>query len=180
MLDLMIPEKEFWDEANSVFVNSKPQRLQLEHSLVSLAKWESTWCVPFLAKDAKTNEQTLDYIRCMTVTQNVKPEVYENLPPEIIVQIKNYIDSPMTATWFNERPGGAKSKEVTTAEIIYYWMIVHNIPMECQKWHLNRLLTLIRVCGIKSSKPKKMGKKEMLANREALNRSRLTQLNTKG
>lgn len=182
MLDLVIPKKEFWDDENQEFVYTEPAILQVEHSLVSLAKWESKWCKPFLGKEDKTNEETIDYIRCMTVTQRVKPEVYERLSPEMFDIVKGYIDAPMTATWFAERKQPRGPKEVITAEIIYYWMIAQNIPMECQKWHLNRLLTLIRVCSIKSD-PKgsqKMSRKEMLAQRRALNAQRRAQHSTKG
>lgn len=189
MLELYIPGKELWDEEKQEFLNEKGQILQLEHSLVSLSKWESKWHTPFLGKNGvkeeKNDEQIIDYIKCMTITQNVKSETYLNLTDYLLIQVKEYIDSPMTATWFNERtPTGAagSKKETVTAEVIYYWMIAQNIPMECQKWHLNRLLTLIRVCSIKNSPPnkQKMSKKEMLANRRTLNESRRAQLNSKG
>lgn len=180
MLDLFVPEKEFWNDEKQEFSYTKPLTLQLEHSLVSLSKWESKWCKPFLGKDDKTNEQTIDYIRCMTITQHVKPDVYNNLPPEAFVAVKDYINAPMTATWFSERAGAKQNKEVITAEIIYHWMIAQNIPMECQKWHLNRLLTLIRVCAIKNSPPQKMDKKSMRRQNRALNEARKAQLNTKG
>jgi len=180
MLDIFIPEQEFWNEEKQEFFKIKAQTLQLEHSLVSLSKWESKWCKPFLGKEDKSNAEIIDYIRCMTITQNVKPDVYSNMPSEIFETIKNYIDAPMTATWFKEDPMAKKSTEVITAEIIYYWMIVQNIPMECQKWHLNRLLTLIRVCGIKNTPPKKMNRKQMLDNRKNLNARRRAQMNTKG
>jgi hypothetical protein len=188
MLEIFVPGQEFWDEEKQEFISTKGTTLQFEHSLVSLSKWESKWCIPFLGKNGvkeeKTDEQVIDYIRCMTVTQNVKPDTYSFLTSDLLIQVKEYIDAPMTATWFNERTPASvasKPKETVTAEVIYYWMIAQNIPMECQKWHLNRLLTLIRVCGIKNNPPKgKMSKKEMLANRKALNESRRTQLNSKG
>lgn len=180
MLDIFVPQKEFFDESKQEFVYTNSQALQLEHSLVSLSKWESKWCKPFLGKEDKTTEQVIDYIRCMTITQNVKADVYNNLSSDSFDAIKKYIDAPMTATWFNEKTGAKKNTEIVTAELIYYWMIVQNIPMECQKWHLNRLLTLVRVCGIKNSSPKKMSRKTLLDNRKALNESRRTRLNTKG
>lgn len=179
MLDIIVPGIEFWDEKKEEFIKEKTQILQLEHSLVSLAKWESKWCKPFLDKDDKTTEQVLDYIRCMTITQNVKSDVYDRLTSKIFDTIKIYIDAPMTATRFRKEQS-KKNNEIITAEIIYYWMIAQNIPTEYQKWHLNRLLTLIRVCGIKNSPPKKMGRKAMLAERKALNEQRRAQLNTKG
>jgi hypothetical protein len=180
VLDILLPEREYFNEEQQEFIKVKSEVIQLEHSLVSLSKWESKWCKPFLGKEEKTNEETLDYIRCMTVTKNIDSSVYAGLPETIFEQIANYINAPMTATWFNEHQGSKKRSEVITAEIIYYWMISQNIPMECQKWHLNRLLTLIRVCSLKNQPPKKMGRKEMLSNRRALNEARRSQLNTRG
>lgn len=181
MLELMIPGKELWDDDKQEFIYTKSHNIQFEHSLVSLSKWESKWCKPFLSKDEKSREETLDYIRCMTITQNVKSEVYDYLSSDLLDRITDYIDAPMTATWFSERSKGKSSKpEVITAEIIYYWMIVHNIPVDFQKWHLNRLLTLIRVCSIKNNPPSKVDKKELLNDRKALNESRRQEFNTKG
>lgn len=181
MLQLEIPEREIYDEASQEFTTvSKKEFLQLEHSLVSLSKWESIWCKPFLSKIPKTYEETLDYIKCMTVTQNVRPEVYIDLPSHIFYKIEKYIEAPMTATWFTDNKNVPPSREIITAELIYYWMIALNVPMECQKWHLNRLLTLIRVCNIKNQPPKKQGKREMLSNRTAINQARRAQHHTRG
>ena len=148
MLKITIPGQEFWDEEKEVFVNTKGATLQLEHSLVSLSKWESKWHKPFLGNGDKTVEETVDYIRCMTLTQNVNPSVYDFITNEIIGRVSDYIDDSMTATWFSKEDKSSPNREVITAEIIYYWMIALNIPFECQKWHLNRLLTLIRVCTV--------------------------------
>ena len=192
MLVITIPGEEFWDEERQEFINTKDTTLQLEHSLVSLSKWESKWCIPFLGKDQKadlekTDEQVLNYIECMTITQNVNPDVYKYIKPDTLHQVKEYIQAPMTATWFNEKSpqaGGAPpaKKETITAEIIYYWMIAQQIPMECQKWHLNRLLTLIRVCSIKNAPPKqpKTSKKDIYSQRNALNAARRAQANSRG
>ena len=180
MLQITIPAGEQWDEINQVFINTKEQTLQLEHSLVSLSKWESKWCKAFLTKNEKTDEETIDYIKCMTTTQNVDPNVYNCLTKENIEQIKKYIEAPMTATYFSEEHSGKLSREQVTSELIYYWMIALNIPMECQKWHLNRLLTLIRVCNIKNQPPKKMSKRAIMSRNAALNAARRKQLNTRG
>lgn len=180
MLEIVIPEQELYNEETKEFIYTKSKTLQLEHSLVSISKWESQWLKPFLGKDEKTNEETIDYIRCMTITQNVDPDIYKNLPFKIIDTIKEYIEAPMTATWFNELKDGPKKNEIVTSEVLYYYMFVQNIPMECQKWHLNRLITLIRVCGLKNSPPKKRNRKAMLNERKALNESRKARLNTKG
>ena len=180
MLQITIPAVELWDERKQEFVTTKEQTLQLEHSLVSLSKWESKWCKAFLTKQEKTFEETLDYIKCMTITQNVDPEVYNYLTNKNIEEINNYIDAPMTATYFSDDKTVKSSREQITAELIYYWMIALNIPFECQKWHLNRLLTLIKVCNIKNQPPKKRSRKEIMSRNAALNAARRKQLNTKG
>lgn len=168
-----------FNEKTGEFFNTKEQTLQLEHSLVSLSKWESKWNKAFLSKEQKTTEQILDYIRCMTITQNVNPDVYNALTNENIETINNYINSPMTATVFHDK-NSKKSNETVTSELIYYWMIALNVPMECQRWHLNRLLTLIRVCNIKNTPPKKMNKRELMSRNAALNAARRSKLNTRG
>ena len=180
MLQITIPAVELWDERKQEFVITKEQTLQLEHSLVSISKWESKWCKPFLTKQEKTFEETLDYIKCMTLTQNVDPEVYNYLTNENIKEINEYIGAPMTATYFSDEKTNKTSREQVTAELIYYWMIALNIPFECQKWHLNRLLTLIKVCNIKNQPPKKRSKKEIMSRNAALNAARRKRLNTKG
>ena len=153
MLRITIPAAELWDESRQEFVSTKEQTLQLEHSLVSLSKWESKWCKPFLSKNDKTAEETLDYVKCMTITPNVDSNVY------------NFLKG---------------SREIVTAELIYYWMIALNIPFECQKWHLNRLLSLVRVCNIKNAPPKKYSRRELASRNAALNAARRKQLNTTG
>lgn len=181
MLLIHIPATENWDERKNEFVYSKETNLQLEHSLVSLSKWESKWHKPFLhPTEKKTNAEILDYIRCMTLTQNVKPETYLSLTNENIKQIQDYIDDPMTATTFGAAQSAPPNREIITAELIYYWMISYNIPVEFEKWHLNKLLTLIKVCGIKNQKPKKMSKKALMSRNAALNAARRQQLGTKG
>lgn len=180
MLEIVIPPREIWDDVHQQFFDFKGQKLCLEHSLVSLSKWESKWQKPFLSTTNKTSEEAIDYIRCMTITQNVDPMVYLFLTKENIQQINDYIDKPMTATTFNE-PNKRPSREIVTAEIIYYWMVAHRIPFECQKWHLNRLLTLIKVCNIKNdTNPKKMSKRDILSRNASLNAARRAKLNSKG
>lgn len=179
MLQITIPSTRVWNEKTEEFMFVKGQTLRLEHSLVSLSKWESKWCKPFLSKDEKTVEETLDYIKCMTLDQNVDSNVYFCLTEENIKQINDYISAPMTATTFSNNKKGA-SREQITSELVYYWMIALNIPFECQKWHLNRLLTLIRVCEIKSQPPKKMSRSELVSRNAALNEERKRKLNTTG
>lgn len=180
MLPITIPAREFWDANIEEFVTIKEQTLQLEHSLVSVSKWESKWGISFFSKKEKTNEQVIDYIRCMTITQNVKPETYNALTTENINEIEAYINAPMTATHFSKEQQAAHNRETITSELIYYWMIALNIPFECQKWHINRLLTLIRVCNIKNTPPKKMSKSALMSRNAALNAARRKQFNSKG
>ena len=180
MLSIYIPPVNGWNEKTEEFVSFPGKKLQLEHSLVSIAKWEAIWNKPFLpaVKTPKTYEETLSYIKCMTITQNVDPLVYNFLTEKNISEINDYIEAPMTATTFQEN--GKTGREQITAEIIYYWMIAFNIPFECQKWHLNRLLTLIKVCSIKNQPPKKMTNRQILGNNAKLNAARRKALHTKG
>ena len=181
MLQIKVPlEQEKWDEAKQEFIAPKTQTLLLEHSLVSISKWESKWNRAFLSKKGMTAEETLDYIKFMTLSKNVDPEVYDHLTDENISEIQKYIEAPMTATVISEEKSGKGNREVVTAELIYYWMIALQIPFECQKWHLNRLLTLIKVCNIKNSPPKKRSKRDIMSRNIALNAARRKQLNTRG
>ena len=181
MLQITVPiSPEGWDEEKQEFVEPKTQVLQLEHSLISLSKWESKWCKPFLSNKEKTYEETLDYIKCMTLTQNVDPEVYNRLTPENIAQINKYIESPMTATTISDEQPGRRNRELVTSELVYYWMVALNIPFECQKWHLNRLITLIRVCNVKNQPPKKMSKSDIMRRNAALNAARRSKSNPSG
>lgn len=180
MLYITIPAREYYDEVNNMFITNKEQKLQLEHSLVSVSKWESKWHKSFMSNDNRTYEETIDYIRCMTITQNVDPEIYKFVTDDIVEEVNKYIANPMTATWFSEDKTGRRSSETITSELIYYWMISLNIPKECEKWHLNRLLTLVRICNIKNQPPKRMSKRETSSRYAALNKARRQQLNTRG
>ena len=179
MLKITIPSREMFNEKTQEFFHVHEYTIQLEHSLVSVSKWESKWNKPFLAKEKKTIDETIDYIRCMTITQNIDPSVYNGLTPELIEKVTKYIDAPMTATTFVNNKGKANN-EVVTSELIYYWMVALNIPKECEKWHLNRLMTLIRICNIKNQPAKKMSKREIMQRNSALNAARRAKLNSKG
>lgn len=181
MLEIDLPIQDvFIEEASGGIFHTIPDsKLKLEHSLVSISKWESRWEKPFLSKEKKTTEELVHYIKCMTI-HKVDPMLYDVLTDEHLNMIGEYIDAKMTATWFSENKKNKPNNDIITSEIIYYYMVALNIPFECQKWHLNRLLTLIRVCSEKQQQPKKMTKGEILARNRALNEQRKKELNTKG
>ena len=179
---ITIPARHGFDSEKQEFIDIKETTLKLEHSLISLKKWEQKWKIPFLDKKTKkTVEMWIDYIRCMAINQ-VEDEVFEYMPMPIIKEIIAYIEDPMTATWFsdNSKIGASKSKdEIVTAEVIYCWMIQLQIPIELEKWHLNQLLTLIRVINIKNN-PKKMDSRTAAAQRKSLNAARRAKHHSRG
>lgn len=179
MLKITVPATELFDGVGN-FINTKEQTLQLEHSLVSLSKWEAKWHKPYLSRKPMTFEETIDYIRCMTLTQNVDPNVYKAITPANIKTVTEYIDASMTATTFSNTKKKGGGRKIVTSEVIYYWMISYGIPFECQKWHLNRLLTLINVCNAEGSPPRKLSRAEVAAQYKALNAARRKQWNTRG
>ena len=181
MLQITVPiSPEGWDEERQEFVDPQVTTLQLQHPLASISKWESKWHKAFLSKKDKTEEEIFDYIKCMTLTQNVDPSVYDHLTVDNVNQIKAYIEDPMTATVINTNSSDKSNKETVTSELIYYWMIALNIPSEYQKWHINRLLKLIEVCNVKNSPPKKRSKSDIMRSNAALNAARRKQLGTRG
>lgn len=180
MLKIEIPEQEYYDEVKGEFFTVKAHTLSLEHSLVSISKWESKWKKPYIDDKEKTDAEFRDYIRCMNMTQNVDPRVFDCLTYDKLNEIAQYINDPMSATWFSTKEKNKKNGEVVTSELIYYWMTALNIPMECQKWHLNRLLTLIRIAGEKNQPPKKMSKNDILKQNKALNAKRRARAKSRG
>lgn len=177
MLQITIPPviREDYDEESNMFIYTELEgefTLTLEHSLLSLSKWESKWRKPFLTKNDKTPEELLDYVKCMTLTPNVDPDIYLRLTDSNYKEIEKYIGNPMTATTFSDNQNGKHNREIITSEIIYYWMVALNIPFECQEWHLNRLITLVRVCNIKNTPPKKRGSKDTASKYARMNAAR--------
>lgn len=187
MLIVTIPATEIFNNAENVFINIKETKLQLEHSLISLSKWEAEYEKPFLTKDPKTIEETLFYIKCMTINQ-VDPIVYKAIPQSVIEEVTKYINKKMTATVINDNyigPNGLSTKTtskntIITSEEIYYDMIALQIPVQFEKWHLSRLLTLIKVCSIRNEPPKKMGKQATMRQNSALNAARRAKHRSKG
>ena len=179
MLRITLPV-ELWDEGKQEFVYLTRQTLELEHSLVSLSKWESKMGKPFLSKNGKTYEESLEYLKCMMLTPNVTDETYDYLMLHKLSEIDDYINSSMTATILPKNRGGRGKPETVTAELIYYWMIAMQIPAQYENWHLNKLITLIGVCNVKNSPPKKRNSDEILRDQMALNDERCKQLKSKG
>ena len=179
MLVLNLSPLEGFNESTNEFVTIPRGKLELEHSLVSLSKWESKWHKPFLGRDEKSDEELLDYIRCMTLN-DPDPSVYSSLRASEVRKINEYIDDPYTATTFRKNGKKSPSREIVTSELIYYWMVALNIPSEYQSWHLNRLITLIEVCNIKNAPPKKMSKSEIYSRNKAINEANRRRFHTKG
>ena len=182
MLEITVPASEVYDEVHESFIFTETCKLQLEHSLISISKWESRWHKPFITsskEDRHTNEELLDYIRCMTLNRNVDPNVYLVLTPSNLKAIEAYMNDPMTATTVRDIPGSPMRREIVTSELIYYWMVSFNIPVEFEKWHINRLIMLIKVCSAKNN-PQKMSNKAILAQNRRINEARKKALGTKG
>lgn len=183
MLNIVIPAQEMFDEATNTFFYTKEVTLHMEHSLISISKWESRWHKAYMKKEEKTPEETLDYFRCMTIN-NVDPGVYDFLTSDNINAIVSYINDPMTAVYMgnlgDDESGGSRNRDITTSELLYYYMVALGIPFECEKWHLNRLLALIHVCEVKNKPAKTMSKADIARRNRKLNAARRAKYNTKG
>lgn len=180
MIKITIPDQEIWNNKTSTFSVLKGATICLEHSLVSVSKWESKYHKPFLSKEQKSKDEIIDYIKCMTITQNVSDDVYRIITNENIKEISKYIEDPMTATTFSNTNKSKANSQMITSELIYYWMVSYQIPFECQRWNLNRLFVLINICNEKNKTPKKYGKKELMSKNKALNAARRKQLGSSG
>lgn len=180
MLKIIIEGDELWNEKTEEFSSVNDLEIELEHSLVSLSKWESKYQKPFLSVNDKTPKELFDYLEFMIITPNVDLGVLYQCSQKVIDEIQEYIDSPQSATTFGRMPERRGPGEVITSELIYYWMVAFTIPFECQYWHLNRLFSLIRICNIKNSKPQKMSRHELAMRNRELNAQRRKELGTKG
>lgn len=181
MLTLQLSDFEYYDETEGMFKVRKGRKLYFEHSLISISKWESKWKTAFVSDKDKTREQTLDYIRCMCTNAPDDPLLFQSLTNAEIQTVNDYINDSMTATTISRRGPKRPSREIITSELVYWWMIQYGIPFDpCEKWHFNRLMTLIEVASVKGGPQQKMGKKEQMAQQRMLNASRRAKLNTKG
>lgn len=183
MLTITVPAAEFYDESAEEFITTAETQLVLEHSLISLSKWESSWEKPFLGDDKKTDEETIDYVRCMNLTPDVDPNIFRALTNGNVEAINKHIGAKMTATWFNERPGPPGRKQTITSELIYSWMVSLTIDFEVQHWHLARLLVLIKVCNEQNKAPDKksrMNPKDLAERNRMLNEKRKAELKSAG
>lgn len=181
---ITIPKSTFWNSETEEFIDTKEFTITIEHSLISISKWESKWHKPFLTNKDKTIEETLDYIKCMVVHSSISDldsaiDIIRYIP-SVAKEIQGYIEDPMTATTFSDTNNGAGKKEIVTSELIYYWMIAYGVPVEFEKWHLNRLLTLIHICGIKNSPQKKMGINDIYSSNRSLNAARRRAMRSRG
>lgn len=180
MLIIECQASTLWDEQNEQFVESPQCVLKLEHSLLSISKWESIHHKPFLSNNAKTPEETVSYIECMTINRDVPQEVYSSLSVDAMTRINDYISDSHTATTVKRSNNQKISREIVTSELIYYWMVEFGIPFECEKWNLNRLMTLIDICAVKSTPEKKMSKQSIMAQNRALNNARRARHGSRG
>ena len=180
MLQITVTLAEGWDEQKEEFVDLQTATLELEHSLASISKWEQKWHKPFFSKEAKTTEETRDYIKFMTLTPNVDPNIYTHLTERNISEIEEYIKDPMTATTFHEDKQNKSNKKIITAERVYCWMFSAGIPLEFENRHINHLLTLIRVFNAENTPDKKMSKSEVIARNKAINAKNRALLQSKG
>ena len=179
MLKFNLPSIEFYDERTNRFFDKPSVDVRLEHSLASLSKWEQKYKKPFLGSAPKTLEESRGYVVCMSLDENFTEQDYYRLSSEQIQQVQDYITDQRTATTINRRKTGP-SREVITAEVIYYWMVSLMIPFEAENWHLSKLLMLIEVCAVKNQPKKKMSRSEALSRQRALNAQRRSSMGTSG
>lgn len=183
MLQIEVKGTQLWDEENEQFINTDSTILRLEHSLVSISKWESIYKRPYLIAQTFTKKETIDYIKCMCLDNDISDDVFYAVYADssLMKQIDDYMNSSPTATIINDEDSkGKRNKEKITSELVYYWMIANEIPFSCETWHIDRLLTLIRVCGVKNQAPKKESMKDIYARNKALNAARRAKYHSKG
>lgn len=179
MLTLKIESFEGWDEEKEEFIYIEGQTIHMRHCLASISKWESKWHIPFLSRKEKTEEQALDYIRCM-VEEEVSDTVINIIQTRYGREIESYMNNPSTATVVHHDKQEIGSNSPKTSEVIYSWMFQLNIPMECQYWHINKLITQIDYMNEQQKPPKKISKKDAMARQARINAERRAKLKSKG
>lgn len=182
MLELHLPETEFFDRANSKIIRVPEVTLHLKHSLLTLSKWETIWEIPFLGEGKKTTEQLYSYVNIMA-GGDLDELTLSRLTSEHYEKLNAYLSSKQSATWFSESPNQRRSTQTVTSELIYFWMTTYNIPFECENWPFPRLMNLIRIASIKNDPDagkKKRNKSQMLSERAMLNKKRREQYGTTG
>lgn len=180
MLKIIIKSEELYDESYNTFTDIEGFELELEHSLLSLSKWESKFQKPFLSAGEMSTDEIIYYVMCMIITPNITEKMVHDSSDQIFGPVNEYINSPESATTFGNLPKKTGPAEVITSELIYYWLVMFSIPFECESWHLNRLFSLIRICNVKNQPAKKMGRNELAQRNRELNERRKAELGTKG
>lgn len=175
MLEIYVEGETFWNEELQEFYDMAPKTFHFEYSLAAISKWEMKWHIPYLTEDTKTQEQVRDFIRCMCLDEEPPDELHlAILSTRYAEEFNAYTKDPMTATTIksvDKFPSHSRNN-IQTNELIYHLMTVNNIPFECDKWHFNRLMTLIRVCNEQNGEKKPMTKRETLEYQAALNKAR--------
>lgn len=181
MLELHISETELWDPVSEKFLLVKEQSLPLEHSLLSISKWEEKWHkpMPLINNERLSGDEFLDYVRCMTISRNPDPLVYRCITAREVEAIMAYINDPHTATWFGNEKSGGNDKRPLTTELIYHLMFAFGVSKECEKWHLNRLMTQLRVEYEESKPSKKKTPAEIAERHRMLNAKRRAEARAK-
>lgn len=177
MLKLLIDSFDVWDDNSQEFITYDKKTICLEHSLLSVSKWESIYKKPFLNESEKSPQEVIDYFKCMLIDES--DSVYlNNISDKDVQKIQEYIEDPMTASWVSGDT--SRDRSVITSELIYYWMVSAQIPFETERWHLNRLLMLIRIFGEKTNPSRKKSRAQIIEEQRRLNNERRAKLGTNG
>ena len=177
MLTITVPGIDFWDSEREIFIVRDEFVLELEHSLVTLSKWEQKYEKPYLGPEKHSTEEVLGYVAAMAVTQDLSPEVLVRLSEDNFVEISEYINKKASGTFFSDVMPGKRSSEIITSELIYYWLSAFHIDFNpVENWHLTRLFNLLRVASVKNAPEKKRSRASIAQEQKALNEQRLKDL----
>lgn len=179
---------ELFDEETNTFLHPVGKKLHLEHSLLSISKWEAEWEIPFLNTD-KTSEQSLSYIKCCVLDDDFDELLLNTLSDKNILDFNAYLSKGMTAKKIidlrsslsqkrkSRRPA---SQKALTSEDIYYSMIQFHVWKECEEWPLQRLLSLLQLCSLKSNSTGEMSKSDQAKFYREENARRKAKYHTNG